>query len=113
MAIIRKHRSHLSARQRCAVSRLHKLLNEQGILRASLVRMKRCCGRAYCRCNRSKRNWHSSWYVVQRHDGSPRLRHVNTDMEESVRKWIDCYKAVKRLLDTISDAYWNRIKKKT
>lgn len=105
-------RSHLSAKERQAVSRLHKLLNEHGLLRASLVHMKRSCGRDYCRCRKSKKNWHGSWYVVQRHKGRPRMKFIPVELGRDVREWIARYHRIKELLDEASDVYWDLLKKK-
>ena len=107
-----KHRSCLAHQEREAISQLHGLLNKQGLLRASFVRVRRSCGRAYCRCMRSKRNWHQGWYIVQRHGGRPRMKYIPLEMQEKVRQWIARYGAVKELLNEVSDVYWEAIKKK-
>lgn len=110
--MITSSRGCLSAKERQAVSRIHKLLNEPGLLRASLVQMKRSCGRDYCRCRKSKKNWHGSWYVVQRHKGKPRMKFIPVELEEKVRDRISRYHEIKDLLNEISDVYWETLKKK-
>ena len=107
-----KHRGHLSERERQAISHLHQLLNEPGLLRASFVRMKRSCGRDYCRCMRSKAHRHESTYVVQRHQGKPRMKHLGSDQRASARQWIERYRRIRKLLDTVSDLYWQELKKR-
>ncbi len=107
-----KHRGFLPRHQREAVAQLQKLLREQGLLRASYVHISRRCGRDYCRCMRSKRNWHGSHYIVQRHKGKPRLQHVSKSMESAVQRWIDSYQHAKKLMDIISDIYWDKLKKR-
>jgi hypothetical protein len=107
------NRSYLSEKERQVISRIHKLLNEPGLLRASLVHMKRSCGRDYCKCMKSKKNWHRSWYVVQRHKGKPRMKFIPVDLEKQVRGWISRYLEIKDLLNQASDEYWQTLKKKS
>lgn len=106
-----KPRSHLSPLERDAIARLHQLLNEPGFLRASFVRMRRRCGKETCRCGRDKRHRHESTYVIQRHQGKPRMQHLGMDQEEQVRHWVERYRQAKALLNKVSDLYWQQLKK--
>ena len=106
-----KPRTALSAKERAALSELHKLLNEPGLLRGSLVHMRRSCGRDYCRCISSKKHWHASWYVSHRHQGKPRMQHVPPELHKQVQGWIDRYRRVKELLDIVSNIYWDSLRK--
>lgn len=107
-----KPRVALSAKERSAISELHKLLNEPGLLRATFIHMRRSCGREYCRCMRSKKHWHASWYVTQRHQGKPRMQHVPAELQEQVEQWIGRYRRAKELINAASDVYWDSLKKK-
>jgi hypothetical protein len=108
-----KHRSYLSVREREAISSLHHMLNESGLLRATLVLTRRTCGRRYCRCLTSKKHRHLCWYVSQRHDGRSRLKFVPKKKKREVLSWIERYQKIKRRLDTISNVYWEALKKKS
>lgn len=107
-----KNRGYLSVQEREAVSRLHQMLNEPGLLRATLVLTRRTCGRNYCRCLSSKKYRHLCWYIGQRHKGKSRLKFVPKEREADVRSWIGRYQEIKRLLDMISGVYWEELKKR-
>ena len=104
-------KTSLSRQERAAIAELHKLLNEPGLLRAALVHMRRSCGRHYCRCVRSKKHWHASWYVSQHYRGKPRMQHVPPTLRPQVALWIARYRRAKELLDVISGSYWQLLKK--
>jgi hypothetical protein len=107
-----KPRTALPSKERWALSELHKILNEPGLLRAGFVHMRRSCGRDYCACIKSKKHWHASWYVSQRHKGKPRMAHISPATKKDVQAWIDRYHRVKQMLDVVSDQYWDSLKKK-
>jgi hypothetical protein len=107
-----KPRTTLSAKERIALSDLHKLLNEPGMLRATLVHMRRSCGRDYCRCISSQKHWHASWYVSHRYQGKPRMQHVPPELRKQVKEWISRYRRAKELLDIVSNIYWDSLKRK-
>lgn len=104
-------RSHLSPRERETIARLHQLLNEPGLLRASFVPMRRRCGKDSCRCAEHRKHWHASTYVIQRHQGKPRMQHLGKDQESDVRRWVERYRKAKALLNQVSDLYWKQLKK--
>jgi len=105
-------RSHLSSREREAIARLHRLLSEPGLLRASFVAMRRRCGKESCRCATHRKDWHESTYVIQRHQGKPRMKHLRADQEREVRRWVERYRQVKGLLNRVSDLYWKQLQKR-
>ena len=104
-----RNKSHLPSLERNAVSKIHQLLKQPGLLRASFVYMRRQCGRDYCKCMRSSKHWHGSWYITQSHKGKKRMRHVGFEQEAVVRQWVDRYHEIKRLLNRVADLYWDRI----
>jgi hypothetical protein len=101
----------LSAKERDARSRLRQLLNEPTLLRANLVEMKRFCGSPSCRCAKSKRHWHLSWYASQSQNGKQRMKFIPADQVEEVRQWVERYQQARSLLATVGDASWDRIGK--
>lgn len=106
-----KHRGHLSELERKAISRIHQLLAKPGLLRANLTYMRRRCGRDYCKCSRSHRHWHGSWYVMQSYRGKKRMQHVSAGYHEAVRHWVNRYREIKGLLNRVADFYWESLKK--
>ena len=99
----------MSAKERQARSRLKLLLGEPGILRASLIEMKRRCGNTYCRCAKAKRHWHLSWYAGQSRGGKKRMKYIPPDLVDEVRHWVERYREVSRLLDEVSDENWSHL----
>jgi hypothetical protein len=101
----------LSPNERAARSRLRQLLNEPTLLRANLVEMKRFCGSPSCRCAKSKRHWHVSWYASQSQRGKPRMKCIPADQVDDVRQWVERYQEARSLLALVGDASWDRIGK--
>lgn len=105
------HRSHLSTEERRIISRLHKLLNMPGLMRGNLFRMKRKCGKSGCRCEKEKQ-LHVSWYVSQSRNGKPRMLYVPKDWEKRVQRFTERNQEVRRLLEQLSELYWERLKER-
>ncbi len=103
--------SALSSKERAARSRLRQILNEPSLLRANLVEMKRFCGSPSCRCAKSKRYWHASWYVSQSKDGKPRMKCIPREQVEEVRRWVESYQEARKLLALVGNASWDNIGK--
>lgn len=104
------HRAHLSAKEREIISHIHKLINEPGLLRASIVKMKRKCGGKNCRC--TKGELHESWYLYQSKNGKSRMLYVPDSLVAEVKNWIKKNKTIRRSLDQLSHIYWDKIKKR-
>lgn len=104
----------LAAKERDALSRLRQILNvkEVEFLRASIVEMKHQCGKSYCKCFKSKRFWHLSWYVSQTKNGKPRMKCIPKEQLEEVRRWIKNYKHARSLLMKLGDISWEKIGRK-
>lgn len=101
----------LSDKERAARSRLRQLLNEPALLRANLVKMKRFCGSPSCRCAKSKRYWHLSWYASQSQKGKPRMKCIPSGQVDEVRQWVERYQEARTLLALVGDVSWDRIGK--
>jgi hypothetical protein len=99
-------------KERVALSRLRQIFIENdGMLRASLVEMKRYCGTQSCRCTKGKRHWHASWYASQSRQGKLRMKSVPPEQLEDVRRWVRRFREARRLLAVVGDEYWGRIGK--
>lgn len=105
-----RKRLKMSAEEKKAVSRIHWLIKDGGVLRASLVEMKRKCGNKNCRCAKGK--LHESLYLSQSKDGKPRMLYVPVELEEKVKEWVKRNKEIKKLLDRLSGINWNNIKER-
>lgn len=102
-----------SKKERYALSELRKILNYPGILRASLIQMKKRCGKPYCRCARSKRHWHLSWYMGQSQKGRPRMKYIPPELLPEVQLWVERYQEARKMLDDVSNENWNKILRQT
>lgn len=100
-----------SPQERFALSRLRQLLNEPGILQASLFQRRRPCGKDYCRCASSKRHHHASWYVSFSRKGRLQVKCIPETWAEPIREWIARYREAEALLNKISRLYWEEIKR--
>lgn len=105
------HRSHLSGEEREIVSQLHRILNQPGLMRATLVGTRRRCGKPGCRCAQGK-HLHRSLYVSQSRRGRPYMRCVPKEWEERVRSWIERHQRVRVLVERLSQLYWGRLERR-
>lgn len=99
----------LSEKERFALSRLRQILRDSGLMRASLIERRHSCGRRGCRCLRSKRGRHLSWYATQSAKGMLRQKFIPRERLEEVRHWVERYGETRQLLDQVSDEYWKRL----
>lgn len=98
-------------KERSALSRLHQILSESGLMRASLFLLRNTCGKQGCRCQRGKRYRHVSWYVSQSREGKLRRKFVPRARLDEVRRWLERYNEVRQLLNQVSEEYWKRLGK--
>lgn len=95
-----KSRSQRPAEERHARSRAVQQIAENSLLRGSLVTMERTCGKAGCHCQQGEK--HSSLYLSVRLNNRRRMIYVPTEMESSVRGWVENAQEVDQLLDFVS-----------
>ena len=105
-----KHRTGQSEKERKARSRLHFLLRDKGLLRASLLTQKTGCGKPNCRCARGEK--HLSTVVEQHNKGKTRMRTVRGKEVKEVEQWIENYREAKQLLEELSEAHWQKLEAK-
>lgn len=106
-----RHRGWMSAEERQKRSRLAKMVHEGGLLRANLVQMARRCGKRGCRCE-EKGNEHVSLYVAQSYKGKSRMLYVPKEWERRVEGWVKNHHEVRRLLEQVSQLYWERLRQR-
>ena len=94
------NRSHLSASERRARSRLAQILHQQPFLCGSLVTMHRTCGKPGCKCTRGE--LHEGLYLALRVGKKRKMIHVPRSLEETARQWVATYQEAGRLMDEVS-----------
>lgn len=82
-----------------------------GVIRGTLVLVKRSCGKARCRCQ--KDSPHKSLYISQSHKGKTRMIYVPRYAEEKAKTWVAGYHALKNLLDNLSEIHLKLLREHT
>ncbi len=103
-------RSSSPATERRLYSRLRQLLNEPGVLRGTLVEMRRKCGKPSCRCARDTEARHRALILCVSVEGKRTSIYVPPDWEARVREWVARYGELRELLDKLSQQYLKRLK---
>ena len=103
------HRSHLTARERDARSRMARIVHQEPFLCGSLVSMNRVCGKPHCKCARGER--HPALCLSIRVRGKRKMIHIPKPWETTIRAWVGNYRDLKRLMDRVSDGSLNRFLK--
>ena len=73
---------------------LGTLLEHKPLLRGSVYRLRRRCGKAGCRCTRGE--LHESWVYLVREKGVQRLRVVPKGQRARWREWAENYRRFRR-----------------
>lgn len=102
--------SKMARKERDLRSHVARLVSRYGFLHGTLNVKERTCGKSNCKCVRGEK--HSSLYIVNRQDGELRQLFIPSARETEVRQWVERYQEVKKLLDDISDLYWEKIQKR-
>jgi hypothetical protein len=93
-------RTQRSTQERDTRSRAAQFLANEPFLRGSLVLRHRSCGKPYCRCQRGQK--HPALYLYTRSDGRQIATYIPRALHDTVRKWVDNGRRVKRLVDQVS-----------
>ena len=93
-------RSQRAPQERDARSQAVQRVADQPLLRGSLVRMQRTCGKKNCHCQQGEK--HPALYLATRAAGRRTMIYIPPALEETVRLWIETGQAVDGLLDAIS-----------
>ena len=102
----------LPAAERALYSRLRQVLTHPGVLRGSLVAMRRTCGGKNCRCLKGGAYRHRSLYLSLRVRGKPSLIYIPAEWEDRVREWTGRYAEVREMLERLSMACLDRLKRR-
>lgn len=100
-------RGKMSAEERAFRSALKKLIASRGMLRGTIVRRERVCGRPNCRCARGEK--HPEMLLVVSEDGKRRQLHIAKEWHETVEQWVSEYHEVRELLEELSRLHWEKV----
>ena len=109
MAVTKQNipRGKMSAEERAFRSALKKLIASRGMLRGTIVRRERVCGRPNCRCARGDK--HPEMLLVVSEDGNRRQLHIPKEWQETVEQWVSEYHGVRELLEQLSRLHWEKV----
>jgi hypothetical protein len=102
-----RRRGFRSDKERRTRSRIHYLIRDGGIMRASILTLETRCGKPGCRCARGQR--HLSTVVEQSRRGRTRMRTVRVEDEGEVRQWVGNFREVQGLLEELSEVHWDKL----
>ncbi len=93
-------RTQRAPKERDARSQAVQRVANRALLRGSLVRMERTCGKKNCRCQQGEK--HPALCLAVRVGSQRKMIYVPRALEETVRRWIETGQEVDELLDAIS-----------
>jgi hypothetical protein len=93
--------THPTLIRRMLQARLKQLTSSTPALAASLVQIRKHCGRASCHCLQGGPK-HTAWHLTCKVDGKTRVVYVPVDLLEDVRSWIEEHRRLRRLQQEIS-----------
>jgi hypothetical protein len=105
-------RTGVTVKERALYSKLRQLLNEPGLVRGSLVEMRRPCGKAACGCARDPARRHRSLYLGVSVRGKRRMLYIPPAWEPRVRRWTEHYAEVRQVLEELSRQYVQQLERR-
>ena len=93
-------RTQRSPQERDARSQAVQRVADQSLLRGSLVRMQRTCGKKNCRCQQGQK--HPAVCLAIRVGKRRKMIYIPPALEETVRRWVETGQEVDGLLEAIS-----------
>lgn len=93
-------RTQRSPQERDARSQAIQRVADQALLRGSLVRMERTCGKKNCRCQQGQK--HPALCLAIRVGDQRKMIYIPHALEDIVRRWVETGQQVDGLLDAIS-----------
>lgn len=103
-------RSQMTRGERESRSRLKPYISYHELLRGTLSVRERMCGKPNCRCAKGRK--HISLFLSRGKKGKVEQLYIPREKEELARGWVKNYRDVQELLEKISSAYWDRLKRK-
>ena len=96
----RPPRTQRSPQERKLRSQTVQRVAGQALLRGSLVRMHRTCGKKNCRCQQGQK--HPALCLAVRVGNRRKMIYIPRALEDTVRRWVETGQEVDGLLDAIS-----------
>src|SRR5690606_28885869 len=106
----RRQRTAMPPGERRLRSQLVKILSQQPLLRATLARRLRVCGKPGCRCTQGQK--HEGLYLVTQQGGKYRQLYVPKDWEDKVTQWVQNTHQVQELMDELSRTFWEKVRQR-
>jgi hypothetical protein len=103
-------RAGMTVSERVSRSKLKPLVSWQEFLRATPTLRRQVCGKPGCKCRKGEK--HTALVLTRTREGKVEQLYIPKDQEATVRLWIRRYHDIQALLDKISSAYWDRLKKR-
>ena len=103
-------RTKLSAAERNFRSRIAQLATGQWFLRGTVSDRSSKCGKPNCHCANGE--LHQSVYLVQSHAGRLRQICVPKPWRERVRRAVNDYREMQRLIEEVSELEWKRLRER-
>lgn len=104
------YKSKMGEKEREYRSRVNQYIGGMEIVRGNLVMRLHTCGKINCRCV-TKGEKHKSLYISRSNKGRMEQQYISKDKEAQIKQWTKHYQEIQKLLEKISDIYWNRLKK--
>ena len=95
-------RMGFTVKERALYSKLRRLLGQPGVLRGTLVEMRRTCGTAGCRCATDAARRHRSLYLALSLNGKRRMLYIPAAWEARVQEWTARYGEIREVLEQIT-----------
>ena len=96
----RAPRTQRAPQERQARSQAVRRVAQEALLRGSLVRMERTCGKKNCRCQQGHK--HPALCLAIRVGEQRKMIYIPRALEATVRRWVETGQEVDGLLDAIS-----------
>jgi len=100
----------MTVQERRSRSALARLVTQRGLLRGNLLKRRRVCGKANCKCTRGE--LHPGLYLVFSEGGKLQQLFVPKRWERVVRQWVADYHDARRLLEEISRRYAEKLRQR-
>lgn len=101
-------KSKMSSKERAIRSKLAQIVSQREFVRGNITLRRDVCGNSNCKCARGER--HLCLYISQSRRGKARQLYIPWELEEQAKEWTKEYVGIKRLLEKVSDKYWNKLK---
>lgn len=91
-------------------SRIAQIAGSERLVRGTLSLRNVTCGNPGCRC--ASGQTHPSLYLVQTQKGKLRQLYIPKHLEARVRKAVEDYKELQRLMEELSEQEWKLLKQR-